>query len=55
MKLYQLYCNFYKTPVDYLHNSLSPDMRNELYYQYYLFSHTFTGRSTAVNHRTCPM
>lgn len=36
-KLYQLYCNFYKTPVDYLHNSLSPDMRNELYYQFYLF------------------
>ena len=41
MKLYQLYCNFYKTPVDYLHNSLSPDMRNELYYQYYLFSYLY--------------
>lgn len=40
-KLYQLYCSFYKSPLDFLHYSLSESMRNDFYYEYYSFIYMY--------------
>lgn len=43
-KLHQLYYSFYSSPLDFLHYSLPPSMRNDLYYGYYNFIYTYKTR-----------
>ena len=47
-KLYQLYCSFYKSPLDFLNYSLSESMRNDFYYEYYSFLYMYKKQYNAL-------